>query len=85
MKAGLILLGLAAIYLVGQLFMVWRSRNANLPKTPPGGWKKRCVGQNAMRNEMYGVGNRVWWSGVGTGISKVDPSRRPRLNLRPNL
>lgn len=40
MKAGLILLGLAAIYLVGQLFMVWRSRNANLPKTPPGGWKK---------------------------------------------
>ena len=40
LKAALILLGLAAIYLVGQLFMVWRSRHANLPKPPPGGWKK---------------------------------------------
>jgi len=39
-KVGLILLGLAAAYLVGHLLMVWRSRNANLPKAPPGGWKK---------------------------------------------
>jgi len=39
-KFGLVLLALAAIYLVGQLLMVWRSRNLNLPKPPPGGWKQ---------------------------------------------
>ena len=40
MTIGLIILGLAAAYLVGQLLIFWRSRNDNLPKTPPGGWKK---------------------------------------------
>ncbi len=40
MKIALIILGLAAAYLAGQLLMVWRSRNANLPPPPPGGWKK---------------------------------------------
>jgi hypothetical protein len=40
MKAGLVLLALAAIYLVGQLVMTWKTRNDNLPKPPPGGWKQ---------------------------------------------
>ncbi len=40
MKIGLIILGLAAAYLIGHLFMVWRSRNANLPERPAAGWKK---------------------------------------------
>lgn len=40
MKTGLILLALAAIYLVGQLVMTWKTRHDNLPKPPPGGWKK---------------------------------------------
>jgi hypothetical protein len=40
-KTALIILGLAAAYLVGQLLMVWRSRNDNLPAPPPGGWKKQ--------------------------------------------
>jgi hypothetical protein len=39
-KIGLIILGLAAAYLIGHLFMVWRSRNSNLPERPAGGWKK---------------------------------------------
>lgn len=40
MRIGLIILGLAVAYLVGHLLMVWWSRNANLPKPPPGGWRK---------------------------------------------
>lgn len=40
MKVGLLFLALAAIYLVGQLVMTWKTRNDNLPKPPPGGWKK---------------------------------------------
>jgi hypothetical protein len=40
-KTALIILGLAAAYFVGQLLMVWRSRNDNLPAPPPGGWKKQ--------------------------------------------
>jgi hypothetical protein len=40
MKVGLIFLALAAIYLVGQLVMTWKTRSDNLPKPPPGGWKK---------------------------------------------
>ena len=42
MKIALIILGLAAAYLVGQLLMVWRTRNDNLPTPPPGGWKKQA-------------------------------------------
>lgn len=41
MKFGLVILALAVIYLVGQWLMVWTSRNANLPKPPPDGWKQR--------------------------------------------
>ena len=44
MKVALLILGLAAAYLVGQLFMVWRTRNANLPSPPPGGWRKPADG-----------------------------------------
>jgi len=40
MKIGLIFLALGVIYLVGQLLMAWNTRNDNLPKAPPGGWKK---------------------------------------------
>ena len=40
MKIGLLFLALAAIYLVGQLLMIWKTRNDNLPKPPPGGWTK---------------------------------------------
>jgi hypothetical protein len=42
MTIALTILGLAVAYLVGQLYMVWRSRNANLPKTPAAGWKKQA-------------------------------------------
>jgi hypothetical protein len=40
MKVALIILGLAAAYLIAQLYMLWRSRNDNLPEPPPGGWKE---------------------------------------------
>jgi hypothetical protein len=39
-KAALIILGLVAAYLAGQLYTVWRSRNDNIPGPPPGGWNK---------------------------------------------
>ena len=41
MKVALVIVGLVAAYLVGQLLMLWYSRNQNLPKPPPGGWKQR--------------------------------------------
>lgn len=40
MKIAWIIIGLVAAYLAGQLLMFWRSRNRNLPKPPPGGWKQ---------------------------------------------
>jgi hypothetical protein len=39
-KAAWIILGLVAAYLAGQLYAFWRSRNDNIAKPPPGGWKK---------------------------------------------
>jgi hypothetical protein len=36
----LLIVGLVAAYLVGQLLKVWRSRNVDLPAPPPGGWKR---------------------------------------------
>ena len=41
MKVALLIVGLVAAYLVGQLLMLWYSRNQNLPKPPAGGWKQR--------------------------------------------
>jgi hypothetical protein len=39
MRLGWIIIGLVAAYLVGQLMMVWRTRN-QVPPPPPGGWRK---------------------------------------------
>jgi hypothetical protein len=39
LKIGWIIIGLVAAYLVGQLMMVWRTRN-QVPPPPPGGWRK---------------------------------------------
>lgn len=40
MKIALVIVGLVAAYLVGQLLIFWRSRNRNIPPPPPGGWKQ---------------------------------------------
>jgi hypothetical protein len=40
MKIAWIVIGLAAAYLVGQLYTLWRSRRDDIPPPPPGGWKK---------------------------------------------
>ncbi len=40
-KVALLIVGLVAAYLVGQLLMFWHSRHQNLPKPPAGGWKQR--------------------------------------------
>lgn len=37
-KGAWIIIGLVAAYLVGQLMMVWRTRN-QVPPPPPGGWR----------------------------------------------
>lgn len=39
MKIAWIVIGLAAAYLAGQLYTLWRSRRDDIPP-PPGGWKK---------------------------------------------
>ena len=40
MTIALIIVGLAAAYLIGQLLIFWRSRNQDIPPPPPGGWKQ---------------------------------------------
>jgi len=40
-RIALLIIGLVAAYLVGQLLMFWYSRNQNLPKPPPDGWQQK--------------------------------------------